>query len=112
MSIARISEIGQHDGPVVAFGHLEPSWIFYGGKPIREFKHDEQAELDLFLAEHVNAMLITSDRIVKPLSEKSPLVKSFQIVHETEYFLRDRSLLLLKSEGSLGLAGRMGHKTR
>ncbi len=106
------SEIGQHDGPVVAFGHLEPSWIFYGGKPIREFKHDEQAELDLFLAEHVNAMLITSDRIVKPLSEKSPLVKSFQIVHETEYFLRDRSLLLLKSEGSLGLAGRMGHKTR
>ena len=100
------SKIDQHDGPVVAYGHLEPSWIFYGGKPIREFKHDEQAELSAFLNQHSDAMLITSDRIVESLTNETSFVQSLRIVHETEYFLRDRSLVLLKSENQVGLAAR------
>ena len=91
------AELGRHRGPVVAFGHLEPSWIFYGGKPIREFKVEEEAELAASLDEHRDAMLLTTDRRMEPLTKRVAIVANYKVIHQTDYFLRDRSLLLLKS---------------
>lgn len=91
------AELGRHRGPVVAFGHLEPSWIFYGGKPIREFKVEEEAELAAYLDEHRDAMLLTTDRRMEPLTKRVAIVANYKVIHQTDYFLRDRSLLLLKS---------------
>ena len=32
-----LSQTRTHRGPILALGMLEPSWIYYGGRPIREF---------------------------------------------------------------------------
>lgn len=94
---ALLARISQHDGPIVAYGHLEPSWVYYGGRPIREFEAARHSELASFLSEHDDALLLTTDRRLEPLAIKIPLLASFEVFHQAEYFLRSRNLLLLKS---------------
>jgi hypothetical protein len=89
-----LQNVGGYDGPVVAFGHLEPSWVFYGGRRIREFGAHEPESLAQFLAGQPPALMITSAPRLKLLEENSAL--SFERVASTDYFLRDRELLLLR----------------
>lgn len=83
----------RHNGPIAAWGHLEPSWIFYGGKPIREFHATDPAAFLTFLEQHPNALVITTpEKLQEKSQDKFPA--DFRHVYETEYFLRDRPLLL------------------
>ena len=41
-----LDRVKDTDGPLVSFGHLEPSWVFYSGKPIREFGSEQREKLD------------------------------------------------------------------
>lgn len=101
-----LQDLAGHDGPVVAFGHLEPSWVFYSGRPIREFGAHEPESLAQFLAGQPPAMVITSAPRLKLLEDNSAL--SFERVASTDYFLRDRELLLLRCavDDGIRVAGR------
>ena len=92
-----LARIQQHDGPVVSFGHLEPSWIFYSGKSIREFGAGQAAELDAYIQAHARALVVTTDRRMEMLIAQAPNLRSFEVVTQSEYFLRNRELLLLQS---------------
>lgn len=87
----------EHDGPIVAYGHLEPSWIFYGGRPIREFEVEDQEEFFSFLVSNPDAMVITTRQRIDETVGLGEGFPDHAVVHETKYFLRDRPLLLLQS---------------
>ena len=79
--------------PVVAFGKLEPSWVFYAGRPIRFFSADESAALESFLKSQPACFVITSaddQRRLPAGLETAPAVA------ETAYFLRNEQLRLLR----------------
>ena len=107
--------VAKHDGPIATYGHLEPSWIFYSGKALQDFEVKERDEFLNFLRSNPNALVITTpERIENDASEsdetRTTLFSDFQLVHETEYFLRERPLLVihpqLQSHSTTNLAER------
>ena len=81
-------------GPLVAFGHLEPTWIFYGGRSIRYFDGDETQKLAEFLRDHEDTAVITTRPRLAELRQKTDI--QLETVASTPYFLRDRELVLAK----------------
>jgi 4-amino-4-deoxy-L-arabinose transferase-like glycosyltransferase len=111
------SEIGRHQesqqmlrlirhnpGPVVAFGHLEPTWIFYGGRSIQEFAMHDRESMERVLHANPDALMITSGPRLNDAVEG--LDVPYEIITSTEYFLRDRELLLVRfgRDGEMRLA--------
>lgn len=97
------SVISRHDGPITSWGHLEPSWIFYGGRSIRDFEVQEKQDFHDFLAANPNTLVITTpERIEQHAGDSnapiSSLFKNYRLIHQTEYFLRDRSLIVIKPQ--------------
>ena len=92
-----LSMTKRHAGPLISYGGLEPSWVFYGERPIQEFPATDPAELVHFLDRHPDALVITTKR---HLSDVQELADCHEIVKETDYFMRDRRLLLVRKHAS------------
>jgi 4-amino-4-deoxy-L-arabinose transferase-like glycosyltransferase len=79
---------------------LEPSWVFYGGRPIHEFsattsqnRTAARMEASRFLASSADAYLITTKKHFAELSSSLP--PDIGVLGEVPYFLRDGSLVVL-----------------
>jgi 4-amino-4-deoxy-L-arabinose transferase-like glycosyltransferase len=83
---------------IAAYKILEPSWVFYGGQPVREFRAvDPQAGrlAAAFLAESTDAFLITTAERYRELAPFLP--SEVAILEQIPYFLNDGQLVVLHS---------------
>lgn len=103
----------RHAGSVIALGQLEPSWVFYGQRPIVEFSVDAPDTFVDYVAQNPDTLVITTE---EKLSETlgAGFATSFQVIDTAEYFLRDRKLLLLRADPAqiAGLAAHSGNLNR
>ena len=100
---------------VASYRILEPSWVFYGGRPIREFSATQAAggrlaaeQAGAFLATNSDAFLITTRDRLKELALTVP--QDVGIIEETPYFLKEgERLVVLGRNGSpMGIASGRG----
>lgn len=85
---------------IAAYRILEPSWVFYGGRPVREYNGTtpETARLAArqaaaFLAESPDAYLITTATRHKELEHLLP--PGVAVLEQVPYFLKDDKLVVL-----------------
>ena len=85
---------------VAAYRVLEPSWVFYGGQPIREILDDKRqgpgaaaAAARQFLAADPNHFVITTADKFREFSATLPL--GIGVIEQTPYFLHSRQKLVL-----------------
>ena len=83
-----------HTGPLVAFGHLEPSWVFYGGRSIHYFAGHEVEAFKQFLNQHADTWVITTRQRLRQLRQE--VAGEFDVISSTRYFLRNRQLVLAR----------------
>ncbi len=83
-----------HTGPLVAFGHLEPSWVFYGGRSIHYFAGHEVEAFKQFLNQHTDTWVITTRQRLRQLRQE--VAGEFDVISSTRYFLRNRQLVLAR----------------
>lgn len=93
-----LQAIQQADGnpQVGAFGLLEPSWVFYGGRPIIELTAPGQkTQLDVreFFGTGEDRFVLTTDRHWEHLKRKLP--ENAGVVAECALFLKKDRLLLI-----------------
>jgi 4-amino-4-deoxy-L-arabinose transferase-like glycosyltransferase len=87
--------------PIVAsYKILEPSWVFYGGRTIREFKGTSGSqggsaalEAAHFLAANQNAFVITTGQKLAEFSSMLP--PEIGVIESTPYFLREGQKLVV-----------------
>lgn len=106
------------ENPTIAsYKILEPSWVFYAGRPIRELpKQDTTIQLELhpgyvqtqsipaathFFLANSDPFLITTE---EHLRELVPLPEGVQILAETDLFLQGERLVLLGRERHIQVA--------
>jgi 4-amino-4-deoxy-L-arabinose transferase-like glycosyltransferase len=85
---------------IAAYKILEPSWVFYGGQPVREFggaTHEAAQsgarQAAAFLTESPHAFLITTQQRRKDL--ESLLPPDIVVLQRVPYFLKDEELVVL-----------------
>jgi 4-amino-4-deoxy-L-arabinose transferase-like glycosyltransferase len=90
------------DNPKLAsYKILEPSWVFYAGRPIEELPHGNSEEMDPtgtlqiteFLSLHPEGFVIITDQSLARLTPQLP--PGIGVVSETGRFLKDERLVLL-----------------
>jgi len=77
---------------VAAFGHLEPTWVFYGGRTIRYFGHDRPDRATAFLAGDSSFLITTAD-LHRRLQEELP--QEVAVLAKVPYFLKEGDLVVL-----------------
>lgn len=112
--ILRAAFEAANDPQLASYKILEPSWVFYAGRPIEELPHGNSAQKDAtgpqqiidHLSLHSEGFVIITDRSLANLGLQLP--PHIGVVAETGRFLKDERLLLLgRTESSTGLAA--GH---
>ena len=83
-----------HTGPIVAFGHMEPSWVFYGGRSIHYFAENEIEAFRQFLNQHADTWVITTRQRLRQLWQE--VAGEFDVISSTRYFLRNGQLVLVR----------------
>ena len=99
---------------VAAFGCLESSWVFYGGKPIQELRlpGDEptltqtlfapretfwqvkpRISVEAFLSGNSNAVFLTSTDHLEKLKQRLP--DGYEVIQEANYFLKNKKIYLV-----------------
>ena len=78
---------------VMAYGRLEPSWVFYGGQPIEFFRKTEVDELLGRLENATCPMIIATESDWQELQGK--LGERAHVVERVPYFLKDAKLCLI-----------------
>jgi hypothetical protein len=85
---------------IAAYKILEPSWVFYGGRPVREFSGATPGagrlaarQAAAFLTESPNAFLITTLERHKEIESLLPL--DIVTLQRVPYFLKDEELVVL-----------------
>ncbi|MDG1873571.1 MAG: glycosyltransferase family 39 protein [Mariniblastus sp.] len=109
-----LKELGDNPATeVAAFGCLESSWVFYGGKPIQElispgvespqrhaslrqhFWQDKpRLTVEAFLTENPDSVFLTSTDHLEELKQRLP--KEFKVVQVADYFLKNKEIYLLE----------------
>ena len=114
---------------VAAFGCLESSWVFYGGKPIRELLgpefepesggNNEQKKIsdtgqaatenfwqckprisvEAFLRSNSQAMFLTSSDHVDELKKRLP--EDYEVLQTAAYFLKNKQIILIGKPAAL-----------
>lgn len=115
------------EAAVAAFGCLESSWVFYGGKPIRELwvqepetvsqqdtkptqssdSADGQAywqckpriSVEAFLKSNSQAMFVTSSDHIDELKKRLP--KDYEVLQTAAYFLKNKQIILIGKPSAL-----------
>lgn len=116
------------DPQIASYRVLEPSWVFYAGRPIRELNGKRQVLRERYagpqplltgdpaqqaaqhLATSPDAFLITTDRRLDDLAPLLP--PGAHIVAETDLFLKGERLLLIGRANSAELAHGQAPMTR
>ncbi|PHR98435.1 MAG: hypothetical protein COA78_26200 [Blastopirellula sp.] len=80
------------DSPLFCYRVLEPSWIFYSGKTVKEIVGDEQ-DLRQLAQEKNNAVVITTSAHWQEFTEETR--SQFKILAQEPYFLKSDDLLVL-----------------
>ncbi len=75
---------------LVAYGNLEPSWVYYAGRPIKFYPSDQLDRLSGFVARLPEVTILVSDAELPVLQEQ--LGVGMELAR-AEYFLRDRQLV-------------------
>ena len=91
-----LATAARHEGPIASWGHLEPTWVFYGRRAVTEFRPSEREQFIEFLEENPDTLVITTERELQPAETSDGLFAQHRVVEETGYFLRDRKLLLVE----------------
>lgn len=91
---------------IAAWRCLEPSWVFYLGRPIREVEEGRDA---VEFISHENRTLILREEDYANLAGRLP--GDVQVLGETPRFLRDEKVLTLR-RGSASLSKQPGPTTR
>ena len=60
----------EHKAPIATYGYLEPSWIFYGGKPLADFQSSETEEFVQFLQQNPDSLVISTPRKLEELRRR------------------------------------------
>jgi 4-amino-4-deoxy-L-arabinose transferase-like glycosyltransferase len=107
------------DPQIGAYKILEPSWVFYAGRPIEVLAWkdgQEQAAEDLaemnswrvaeYLSQDPNRFVITTDEHLREISTRLPL--EIAVLAETDLFLKEKRLIVLGHRSSPRLAGEPG----
>jgi hypothetical protein len=96
------------DPQIASYQTLEPSWVFYGERPIKEYSAansgGRQAAVQRvahFLHSNPSAYLITTQGKLSELTPKLP--PDIVVLSSVPYFLRDEQLVLLGRGGQGGL---------
>ncbi|HUE74012.1 MAG TPA: glycosyltransferase family 39 protein [Pirellulaceae bacterium] len=72
---------------------LEPSWVYYGRRPIREI-HGPRAEAAEFLAASPDRFLITTEKRWKAMS-RDPGGEELTVLAKADHFLKEERLVLI-----------------
>jgi 4-amino-4-deoxy-L-arabinose transferase-like glycosyltransferase len=80
------------DPQIASYKILEPSWVFYSGRPITELPK-EPSGVDLYFATQPEAVLITTHRHLQELETVLP--PEVTILARTKRFLKNEDLVLL-----------------
>ncbi len=84
----------QSDDPRIgSFGCLEPSWVFYAERPIRELHQQELTDPDRSFLADENSFVITTRHHLKEIAPQLPA--GVFLVAEAPYFLKDEQLVVL-----------------
>lgn len=88
---------------VASFGCLEPTWVFYGRRPIRNFDGSLDDDVTAFVRADGDSFVITTE--AKHLEVEDRLPSDVRVLAKVPYFLRDRTLVLLgRPNGSVRTA--------
>jgi 4-amino-4-deoxy-L-arabinose transferase-like glycosyltransferase len=94
----------QSDDPQIAtVGCMEPSWVFYAGRPIAQLLPRQRAALTDFFAGE-DAFLITTPRVYRRIRPRLP--DEARVVAKAQEFLGDGELLLVSRPPHHRLAAR------
>ena len=78
---------------MIAYGCLEPSWVFYSGRPIREFRGPPEDAVACLMG-HGDTFLITTERhFQKKLAPLLPV--GYVPLAEAQYFLKKYRLVVI-----------------
>ena len=123
-----LTTVNQHGNDVrlASFGLLEPTWVFYGRRPVHELHPSGERKwignwievnrvwrpkpalgVADVLAAPDDWLIITSDDHLEKLTAKLP--DDFQVLSDVPYFLKDKRLLLL---GRANQGDRIGRSDR
>jgi 4-amino-4-deoxy-L-arabinose transferase-like glycosyltransferase len=91
---------------IASFGCMEPSWVFYAGQPITEFRRKDRAGAKDFLAGD-DAFLITTKRLYEQMRPELP--EDVRVVAEAREFLKEGHLVLVARDDARRVAA--AHKT-
>jgi 4-amino-4-deoxy-L-arabinose transferase-like glycosyltransferase len=91
---------------IASFGCMEPSWVFYAGQPITEFRRKDPAGAKDFLAGD-DAFLITTKRLYEQIRPELP--EDARVVAEARKFLKEGHLVLVARDDAQRVAA--AHKT-
>jgi hypothetical protein len=93
---------------IASYQTLEPSWVFYGERPIKEYSAANSGgrqaavhQVADFLLSNPSAYLITTQGKLSELAPKLP--PDIVVLSSVPYFLRDEQLVLLGRGGQAGL---------
>jgi 4-amino-4-deoxy-L-arabinose transferase-like glycosyltransferase len=78
---------------VASFRVLEPGWVYYGRRPIREIRESRE-EAAAFLADNPHALLITTERHWRGLS-KAGVSPDLVVLASVDRFLKDDRLVVI-----------------
>lgn len=97
MNQAVIAILEESDDELFAYNTLEPSWIFYSGRSIREINGDE-ATLQETIADSDSPLVVTTRGNYDRLSSETQ--RKLTVVESVPYFLRKEELILLAPQDS------------
>ena len=90
-----------HDPRIAAVGCLEPSWVFYAGQPITEFRRRERAAVKDFLSDD-DAFLITTAGFYRRIRSRLP--EDVRVVARAQRFLAPGQLVLVARDDARRVA--------
>ncbi len=82
-----------HEPQVAALGRLEPSWVFYGQRPIRFMGSGQMHDAASFIDRGANYFLITTDTELRRL--RPHLAADVSVLASVPYFLKESRLVLI-----------------
>ncbi len=90
-----LEEVGRRSEQphVAAFGVLEPSWVFYLGRPVQEFSGQEPQAAAAFFEQYPDAFIIAPANDWRTLKPYLPV--DSEVLAEAPYFMKNRSLVLI-----------------
>ena len=84
---------GDRQERLACLGRLEPTWVFYFGKPIKHFGSHNPADAEEFLSASPHHRLI----VTRSELSGHGLDSRVDVIRKCDYFLRDEELLLVRS---------------